>query len=892
MSGPRNLSAERTRFIGRTGELSALEAALRAGGALLTVVGPGGGGKTRLLRELGRNAAAGFSGGAWFCDLAEARTAEQLWTGLARSLELEIEPEDDAGQRLALWLGSNEPVLLLLDNCEQLDASARAALARVTGHAGSNRFVATAREPLGTPGERLFELAPMALGDAVALFVERAAAWDQRLAQPDARPDVERVVERLDRLPLAIELAAARLDVLSTAQLLERLESPRGVAGPPPPGSPPRHASLQALLAWSWESLDERERELLQQLCLFRSGASLGAVAVLSGSEERAVELVGALRRRSLLAMGEGAGGEPRYSAYGVVRAFVEGRLASDAREALERSHADAVLQAVRALGHQVDRAGEAAALERLADEQENLLAIDERFAARTPPLAADALRAITPVLLLRGPVELHLARLDRLLEVLDGDDPAFGPLLLARGEARRLRGQLDAARDDFESVFSRPAARFDPLLTGEGLRRWAMLEGARGRPLEALQRVRRALKLARHAPDVALEARALGTLGAVQQSLGRLDRALSAHARALALLRREGSERLVGVELSYLAVATHRLGHAADAEVLHRQALAIHRQLKHRRFEAVELTHLGYLAHELGDLAESRARYAEGLKIFGEVGDVLLQGVAQTFLGRMELEAGTPEAESLLERALASHRTSNHARLEATTLTLLGHLRRDRGDRAGAIELYRRSLERSAAVEVGFETLVEAWWGEAERGSGSSRPELFDGALMRAARHRNPVYLLAARVLAGEAVAPAELRGPASRSSELRRAMRLARVTLSPPGNLALTVSEGGEWLAREDGARVDLARRRAVRRVLLALTKARLERPGEALSWESLLQAGWPGEHPVSDSGLKRVYTAVWTLRKAGLEGVLKTRGDGYLLDPSALVSWAASA
>ena len=134
----------------------------------------------------------------------------------------------------------------------------------------------------------------------------------------------------------------------------------------------------------------------------------------------------------------------------------------------------------------------------------------------------------------------------------------------------------------------------------------------------------------------------------------------------------------------------------------------------------------------------------------------------------------------------------------------------------------------------------------------------------------------------------PSQLRAVASRSSELRRALKLSRLELPAAKTPVLVVARDGAWLSGEGGAKVDLARRRAVRRVLLALVRARLERPGEALGWEGLLDAGWPGERPVSDSGLKRVYTAIWTLRKLGLEGVLQTRGDGYLLDPAAVVRW----
>ncbi|MFT3836563.1 MAG: tetratricopeptide repeat protein [Myxococcaceae bacterium] len=862
---------QRTRFVGRAAELSALASQL-ATARWVTVVGPGGGGKTRLVRQLGENL---------FCDLSEARTAPEATAALARGLGVSAE----SGEELAAWLKARGGAVLVLDNCEQLLPEARASLAGWVQGAGELRVVATSREPLSVTGEKVFELGPLSAVDAAALFVERGQAWDQRVASDAARDTVKALIAKLDRLPLAVELLAARLDVLSAPELLSRLEQRREASGPAPAGAPARHQTLSALLAWSDESLDVAERAFLLAASVYRGGFGLELASRIAGGESAALRLLGSLRRKSLIVVSDGAGAT-RYQPYEVVRAFYEGQLDATGRERAERAHAEALIAFARERVLLLDRPQEQPAIEALATEQENLLAIDDRFHHREPPLAAEALLALHPVLLARGPVDLHLSRLDRLLESLAGDDPEFVSLLIARADVRRLKGRHDGALEDIEGVLARREVRAEARVASEALRRWAMIEGARGRPMEALQRIRRALTLARSVEDRLLEAKALGSLGAAQQSLGRLPRAISAHSRALALLRRFGAPRLVGMETSYLAVATHRLGHVADAESLHRQALALHRELGHRRFEAVELTHLGYLAHELGSLEESRKSYRSGHEIFRQIGDVFLQGVSLTFLGRAELEARSGEALTVLEQALAIHRASNHARLEATTLVLLGHLRRDAGDYAGAAELYTRSLERSQAVEVGFETLVEGWLGEVRRAMGEERPELFEAAQLRAGRHGNPAYGMAARVLAGEEVSAAELRALAARSSEVRRTIALTQVQLPAAAGARLDVAADGAWFRRDDGEPAMLGRRRALRLMMQELTRARLDRPGDALTWEVLLSIGWPGERPVNDSGLKRVYTAVWTLRKLGLEGVLQTRGEGYLLDPGAQV------
>jgi predicted ATPase len=891
--GAHHLGLERSRFLGRADELAALGSLLRAGERFVTLVGPGGAGKTRLARELGRDLARGLTGGAWFCDVASAFTDGELVLAVARAVELPLEAPGPLEARLAAWLTAKDRVLLLLDNGEQLTAPARARVRAWLDAAPRAQVLVTSREPLGVDGERVLPVGSLSPGDAAALFVDRASAWDQRVVDG---PVVRELVERLERLPLAIELAAARLDLFSVDELHARLARHLEASGPSPTGGPARHATLRATIEWSWALLTDDERRACEDLGVFHGGASLAATALLWGGEPEAVSRLGSLRRKSLLVVVDGPGGESRYVPYEAVRTFALERLdASGRRRDAELAHAKALVQACGAWAKAVGGPGEPEGLAHLAAERDNLLAVIDRTSSSEPSLAMVALLALHPLLLTRGPTDLHLSRLERVIDALAHDERlarARQHLVLARGEVRRHRGQLDGARADFEAVRAWAQAAGDARVEGEALRQWALLEGARGQPLDALTRSRRALKLARAAGDRLLEATSLGALGAAQQSLGRLRRAISAHARSLAVLRTVGSPRLVGMELSYLAVATHRLGHFAEAEGLHREALAIDRALGHRRFEAVEKTHLGFLHHELGQLDAGRASYRAALALFREVGDVTLEGVVLTFLGRLEVEAGSAEAREVLEAALALHRASHHARLEATTLACIGHLCRDRGDLRGAREYFQRAIAASPAVEVGFETLLEAWLGEVQHALGEVEEAKRHLARARdvARRHENPVYALAAELLSGVSSAgPERVRALAATSSELRRAVRLSGTTLPSPVAVALTVARDGTWLEREGGARFDLTRRKAVRLVLLALTAARVDRPGEALTWEALLAAGWPGERPVTDSGLKRVYTAVWTLRTLGLEGVLLTRGDGYLLDPSAAVAWA---
>lgn len=337
-----HLATERTRFLGRSAELATLEQWL-AGSRLVSLVGPGGVGKTRLVRELGRRLAGRFPGGAWFCDVSSAYLRSELVLEVARAAALPLETGGELSPRVLAWLRAKGPVLLLLDNAEQLVSDAVAQLAAWVEDAPQLHVVATSRAPLAVDGERVFPVAPLSVDEAVALFVERGAAWDQRVGPA---PAVHEVVERLDRLPLAIELAAARLDLFSLDELRERLVRHAEVLAPEPPGTPLRHGMLKATIAWSWSLLSDEERRACEDLSVFEGGASLAVVALAWGGEPVALSRLGGLRRKSLLFVVDGPDRQSRYVPYEAVRSFAKEQLdASGRRGAAELAHARALAE-------------------------------------------------------------------------------------------------------------------------------------------------------------------------------------------------------------------------------------------------------------------------------------------------------------------------------------------------------------------------------------------------------------------------------------------------------------------------------------------------------------------------------------------------------------------
>ncbi|WP_086881326.1 MULTISPECIES: BTAD domain-containing putative transcriptional regulator [Streptomyces violaceusniger group] len=352
-----NLRAELTSFVGRGADVAAVRG-LIAEHRLTTVIGPGGAGKTRLATETARTLLGEGEppDGAWLVELAaigaDGDVAQSALAGLGlRDALLGAAPNAELTDRLIAAVRERE-ALLILDNCEHVIESAAVFAHRVLGECRRLRILATSREPLGITGEALWPVEPLALpeGDAgpgeigaspaVQLLRDRAGAVRRGLAA-DARTlaTMVRVCRALDGMPLAIELAAARLRTMSIDQLAHRLDDRFRLLTSGSRTALPRHKTLRAVVDWSWELLTDAERMVLRRLSVFSGGASLEAaerVCAGDGVErDQVLELLTALTEKSLL-VAEG-GGAPRYRMIGTIREYAGHRLAEAGESDLAR---------------------------------------------------------------------------------------------------------------------------------------------------------------------------------------------------------------------------------------------------------------------------------------------------------------------------------------------------------------------------------------------------------------------------------------------------------------------------------------------------------------------------------------------------------------------------
>jgi predicted ATPase/DNA-binding CsgD family transcriptional regulator len=360
-----------TRFVGRQAEL-AEATSLLLDNRLLTLTGPGGAGKTRLAVQLATHLTGDFPDGAWFVDFGPLSSGEFLWDQVASALGVR-EPRTGTlagavGRRLA-----GRRALLVLDNCEHVVESAAQIAAALLASANV-KVLATSRQPLGVGGEVTWPMPPLAVADGIDLFTDRARqAWPQFRLQPGDAEAVRSICRRLDGLPLAIELAAARARALAPALIAAGLKDHLALLPIGPRTAPRRQSTLGASFDWSYELLFDPERALLRQLSVFAGGFDLEAA--LAVCPAASLELLAALTDRSLI-MVEGRIGQarPRYRMLETIRQFA-GELLDEADEVelLRDRHRDYYLALAEPLESVVTSPDDARAHAVLSPEQDNL---------------------------------------------------------------------------------------------------------------------------------------------------------------------------------------------------------------------------------------------------------------------------------------------------------------------------------------------------------------------------------------------------------------------------------------------------------------------------------------------------------------------------------------
>ncbi len=683
---PNNIPHHLSAFVGRKGELKTLQSLLRTK-RLVSIVGPGGVGKTRLALQLAQSVLQQFPGGAWFVPVSETLTTD-VAVAVANAMGLEIVGRDPL-QTVLQHVAGQETLLILDDSEQYLDAIA-AFSAEVLKVSSLVKLLITSRERLHLRGEQVYALPPLQLPsadmpledvrrcDAMRLLLDRAKAHDEKFKLNEKNvPDLIKICDRLDGIPLALEFAAARLRTLSPHQVVQRLDEQFAllVSDTQDDG---RHRTLRAAIEWSYNLLDENERLLFARLAIFRGAFGIDAVEAICHDERIAASAI----LDTLTAL--------------VEKSFV-------AKTGLDETTSFRLLHVIRS--YAIERLNEVPGTGDLEERYFRYFARKvEAFGASDAQSRAACTEELVPA---HADVDAALA-----WALVQKRDECI-VLALALTPFWVVRGFYGEGADLLESIErSGIAGETERALL---LSRAASLRSAHGELDAALRDAEESLKLREASPDGEGLADALLTLGGTMVNGGEHEKGRSLLARALSLFLAGSDDASIAKCLINLSICDTALRSYESALDAAREAVSVCKRTENRVLLLWAHGALGNVAHQTGDLAIARDEYQQSLEIARSMRYYFVITTALSHLAEVELLDGNPsEAQRYIDESLTIVREHNLSLqlpdvLEATARLLAQ--RNDDDDAAqvfGSVDALRLRLkfplhesERHARAEV-----------------------------------------------------------------------------------------------------------------------------------------------------------------------------------------------
>ncbi len=608
-----------TPLVGRAPEIAAVVGMVTAGARLVTLFGPGGVGKTRLAIAAASELGAAGRDGAVFVDLAGVTTATLVPAVLANAVGV-----DDRGGDLIdalLKTLATSDLLLVLDNFEHV-VEAAPMVARLLAGAPNLRVVTTSRTPLRLGAEHVYLVPPLGVpdrgldtealaeNDAVAVFVARATATDDsfRLTDDNAA-DVANICRILEGVPLAMELAAARVKLLPTNAIRQRLARPLEILTTGNRDLPERHQTLRATITWSYNLLEPDQQKLFARISVFAGGCSLEAAERVCGA---GLDSLAALLDQSLLRREQGPGQGPRFRLLATIGDYADECLADTEREELHRAHALYYLAAAEHTRQIIAGSG--------AHEVELLSALESDH-------------------------DNYRAALSRANEA--GDAETLLRLVTALRLYWMVRGHLSEGRSWFETALNQPGAA-DSTYRAEALSAGGILVYRAGQFDLAQRWWTEAHQRYKASGDANGTARTLGHLASIAHAHGDLAQATELWTESANALRDLGDEMRLAIALGNLGAAATNDGRYDDAAQLLAEALELARSADNWITECSILFNLGRALVELGDIRRGRSLLQDALRIANQLGYWEL--VAYCLLGLADIAASQHDISNAAE--------------------------------------------------------------------------------------------------------------------------------------------------------------------------------------------------------------------------------------------------
>jgi predicted ATPase/class 3 adenylate cyclase len=606
-SRPNNLPSQISSFIGREREAQEVAATLRDS-RLVTIVGPGGIGKTRLALQVAADVLGErYPGGAWFVDLTTVRSPDPIVNAVASVLKVREPPTEPIEQTLLAHLHERR-ALLVLDNAEHLLGDAAVFARLVLAKCPSVTVLVTSLEPLHVAGERIYRLG--ALADAPSLFLERAHAVAPALTFDEAElGEVAQLCNKLDGSPLAIELAAARLSSMPLGQLLRRLTSSLSLASKDR-SEVARHKTLREMVRWSYDLLSPTEQETLAVLSIFRGTCTTAAIEAVALDVPGVHDVLDALVDKSLVQL-DASKAEPRYRLLEVVRDYAREQLTGGADKAARSRHAAYYAGIVAAA---------AAPYLALDDDVPNVRVAVEWHLANNAATATRFIADLAPYWRARGTVNEARAWIRRALEIPRGDKGERASLLCLAATFATLQDSFEESLTFSHEALSIYREAADRSGIPHAIFRIAEAKHRQGRIAEAEDLYRTALEGFLASRESRGEMLCLGNLGTLSFDRRDFRRASELLGDAISRAAQLGERRIEGDFTIILGWVSLRLNDLSRARSLFERILAEKTRAGDHYGECAARHAMGSVALKEGNHAEAIEQFAETLKYAREL--------------------------------------------------------------------------------------------------------------------------------------------------------------------------------------------------------------------------------------------------------------------------------
>jgi predicted ATPase/class 3 adenylate cyclase len=712
-----NLPIQLTSFVGRKAEMDELSQLLSTT-RLLTLTGAGGSGKTRIALQVAADHVEHYPDGVWLIELASLTDASLFWPAVASVLGVREEPGRPLRDTISEYLRS-KAMMLLLDNCEHLiDACAQCA-DLLLKTCSNIHIVATSREPLGIPGEVVWripalsmpnprqlptgeELVPALLRyEAVNLFAERAiAAQHSFQLTPVNAQSVAEICYRLDGIPLAIELAAARVNVLTPEQISARLADRFRLLTGGSRTALPRQQTLRAAIEWSYELLAPEERTLFNRLAGFSGGFNLESAEIVcagDGVEDwEVLDIVTRLVNKSLVTT-EPEQDQVRYRLLETLRTYGSEQLTkSGETDAVRQRHLEHFLEFAQQGASLLMGPQQPVWLARIQTDYDNLRSALDWAMDYDPVTGLKLANALGRFWEIRGLWSEGRDWLERslsLASVLPGDLRADA--LVAAGRLAWYQGDYEWARTLLTGGLGLHREAGDLRGTANALNNLGIIAYAQGQYKEASALYEECLAIWRELQDDMGIARALGNLGLIASEQGESAQAREFYAECLILFRKRGDRSGISKVLHNLGMVATAQGDYESAKNYYEESLEIKRELGDRFGIAITLGNLGNLVMHTGDMESSIALHHESLTIRRELGDK--RGVAASLdsLGTLShIQGDYQTARAFADESLDLRRELGDKPGIGMSLHHLGVIATSLGEYDHARKLYLESLQ------------------------------------------------------------------------------------------------------------------------------------------------------------------------------------------------------